>query len=200
MTTRSFMTFRSLILGTAAIGLAGASVSAANAAETEKKLAVSGFVNRAMSVTDDGDASYVDFGDNAADGSRFRLIGTSTGGGMTVGAEIELGLNRNQDQDQGQNSSNSTTNGLTQRLAYIWAESEKWGTLTLGMAETAFSGVTEVDLAGTESAAYNASGALSTGYYFLQTGQDGGDASQIDRKSTRLNSSHTDISRMPSSA
>ncbi len=179
MTTRSSMTFRSLVLGTAAIGMAGVSISSANAAETEKKLAVSGFVNRALAVTDDGNASYVDFGENAADGSRFRLTGTSTGGGMTIGAEIELGLNRNQDQDQGQNSSNTTTNGLTQRLAYIWAESEKWGTLTLGQAETAFSGVTEVDLSGTEAAAYNASGALSTGYYFLQTGQSGGTAGDV---------------------
>ncbi len=174
MTTRSFMTFRSLVLGTVAIGLAGAGISSANAAETEKKVAVSGFINRALAITDDGDNSYVDFGENSADGSRFRMIGTSTGGGMTVGAEIELGLNRNQDQDQGQNSSNTTTNGLTQRTAYVWAESEKWGTLTLGQAETAFSGVTEVDLSGTEAAAYNASGALSTGYYFLKSGEKGG--------------------------
>lgn len=179
MTTRLFVTFRSLVLGTAAIGLAGASISSANAAEMEKKFAVSGFVNRALSVAGDGDASYVDFSDNSADGSRFRMIGTSTGGGMTIGAEIEMGLNRNQDQDQGQNSSNTTTNGLTQRTAYVWAESKKWGTLTLGQAETAFSGVTEVDLAGTEAAAYNSSGALSTGYYFLQSNQTGGTAGSI---------------------
>ncbi len=175
MTSHSFMTFRSLVLGTAAVGLAGAYISSANAAETEKKFAVSGFVNRVLSVTDDGDNSYVDFGDNAADGSRFRLTGTSTGGGMTIGAKIELGLNRNQDQDQGQNSSNTVTDGLTQRKAYIWAESEKWGTLTLGYAPTASDGITEVDLSGTEAAAYNGSWGPSTGYYFLQTGQKGGD-------------------------
>jgi hypothetical protein len=174
MTTRSFVTFRSLVLGTAAIGLAGASVSSANAAEMEKKFAVSGFVNRVLSVTGDGDTSYVDFGDNAADGSRFRLTGTSTGGGMTVGAEIELGLNRNQNQDQSQNSSNTTSNGLTQRKAYVWAESEKYGTLTFGYASTASDGITEVDLAGTESASYNGSWGPSSDYYFLQSNQKGG--------------------------
>ncbi len=178
------MTFRSLVLGTAAIGLAGASISSANAAETEKKLAVSGFVNRVLSVTDDGDNSYVDFGDNAADGSRFRLTGTSTGGGMTIGAEIELGLNRNQDQDQGQNSSNTTTNGLTQRKAYIWAESEKWGTLTFGYAATASDGITEADLSGTEAASYNGSWGSSAGYYFLQTGQSGGTAGDVTAAAT----------------
>ena len=38
----------------------------------------------------------------------------------------------------------------------------------------------------------------SKGYYHCFGCQTGGDV--IDRKSTRLNSSHTDISRMPSSA
>ena len=40
---------------------------------------------------------------------------------------------------------------------------------------------------------------LETSMNYLQT-QDPEVAACIDRKSTRLNSSHTDISRMPSSA
>ena len=39
----------------------------------------------------------------------------------------------------------------------------------------------------------------STSHFFLKNSHAGG-AADLDRKSTRLNSSHTDISRMPSSA
>ena len=90
-------TFRNVLLGTAAAGLTAMAISPANAAETTKTFKVSGWVNRVLAVTDDGDNTYVDFADNALSGSRFRMIGESKGGGLTIGARIELGVARNQE-------------------------------------------------------------------------------------------------------
>ncbi len=177
-------TFRNVLLGTAAVGLAAVAISPANAAETEKTFKVSGHVNRVMAFTDDGDGSYVDFADNALSGSRFRMIGESKGGGLTVGARIELGLTRNQSEDQGQNSSNSTANGLLHRNAYVYFKSAKYGTLALGLQSTATDGTAEIDLSGTGAANYNTGGSPVGSYYFLQTGQSGGTAGDVTAAGT----------------
>ncbi len=169
-------TFRNLLLGTAAAGLTAMAMSPANAAETTKTFKVSGWVNRVMTVTDDGDQSYVGFADSKLAGSRFRMIGESKGGGLTVGARIELGLKRNQDYGQSNNSSNTTANGLLHRNAFVYFKSKKYGTLALGLQSTATDGTAEIDLSGTKVASYNTNVFPNNSYYFLQTGQTGGTA------------------------
>ncbi len=172
-------TFRNVLLGTAAAGFAVMAISPANAAETEKTFKISGQVNRAVAITDDGDQSYVNFADNTLSTSRFRMIGESKGGGLTVGARIELGLTRNQAVSQGSNSSNSTANGLLHRNAFVYFKSDKYGTLALGLQSTATDGTAEVDLSGTGAASYNIADIPAGNYYFLQTGQSGGTAGDV---------------------
>ena len=172
-------TFRNVLLGTAAAGLAVMAMSPANAAETEKTFKISGQVNRALAITNDGDQSYVDFADNTLSTSRFRMIGESKGGGLTVGARIELGLTRNQAVGQGNNSSNSTANGLLHRNAFVYFASKKWGKLALGLQSTATDGTAEIDLSGTKVASYNTNVFPNNSYYFLQTNQSGGTAGDV---------------------
>ncbi len=172
-------TFRNVLLGTAAAGLAAMAMSPANAAETTKTFKVSGWVNRVLAITDDGDNSYVDFADNKMAGSRFRMIGESKGGGLTVGARIELGLTRNQDKGQSNNSSNkvnstNVTLGLLHRNAFVYFKSKKYGTLALGLQSTATDGTAEIDLSGTKTASYNTNVFPNNGYIFLQTGTKAG--------------------------
>ena len=167
-------TFRNVLLGTAAAGLTAMAISPANAAETTKTFKVSGWVNRVLAVTDDGDNTYVDFADNALSGSRFRMIGESKGGGLTIGARIELGVTRNQAQDQAQTGSNSTANGLLQRNAFVYFASKKYGKLALGLQSTATDGTAEIDLSGTGAANYNTGGSPVGKYFFLKANEKAG--------------------------
>ncbi len=172
-------TFRNILLGTAAAGLTAMAVSPANAAATTKTFKVSGWVNRVAMFTDDGDQTYVSFVDSKLAGSRFRMIGESKGGGMTVGARIELGLKRNQDVGQGNNKSNTTANGLLHRNAFVYFASKKYGKLALGLQSTATDGTAEIDISGTKVASYNTNVFPNNSFYFLQTGQSGGDAGDV---------------------
>jgi hypothetical protein len=167
-------TFRNVLLGTAAAGLTAMAISPANAAGTTKTFKVSGWVNRVMVVTDDGNNSYVDFADNVLSGSRFRMIGESKGGGLAVGARLEFGLTRNQSVDQASGGSNATANGLLQRNAFVYFKSAKYGTLALGLQSTATDGTAEIDLSGTGAASYNTNVFPDRKYYFLQSNQKGG--------------------------
>jgi len=167
---------RSNLIGATALGLAGlalTSPSSAIAAETERKVTVGGHVNKALVVTDDGDNEYVDFSDNLTSVSRFHIEGTSTGGGRTAGARIQFGLTSNNGQDQTENTSADGGGTLDVRNAYVWFESEKWGRIILGKAETASDGITEADLSGTDVSSYNGGWPIE-GYYFLQSGQKAG--------------------------
>jgi len=163
-----------MLLGTAAVGLAAAVATPASAAETERKVTVSGHVNKVLSITDDGDNEYVDFADNRNSGTRFRIIGTSTGGGLTVGARIEFGLNSNAAQDATNNTSTNPST-LDHRNAYVWFQSKKWGRVILGKASTATDGAAEIDLSGTSASGYNGAWPMSN-YDFNVTGTRSGTA------------------------
>ncbi len=90
--------FRLMLLSTAAAGLVSLAVSPASAGEVTKTLAVSGHINRAMIVTDNGENTTVALVDNNNTGeSRFRLVGKAKSESLTFGTLIELGAaaNRN---------------------------------------------------------------------------------------------------------
>ncbi len=115
---------------------------------------LSGQVNRAMVFQGDGENSDIQFIDNVASGSRWRMNGSEDiGNGMKVGFNWEW-----------QNSSNSAGSAIgalpangnssqTLRKAEVWF-SGNWGKVSLGQGDGAGNGATEVDLSDTWNVAY----------------------------------------------
>ena len=141
------------------LAVAVSSALAAPMAAQAVKYKLSGQVNRAIVYQDDGKQTDIQFIDNTASGSRWRLVGSEDmGRGMKVGFNWEW-----------QNSSNNSTqpiksgdtgDGQTLRKAEVWF-SGGWGKLSLGQGDGAGNGTTEADLSGTLNA--NASGRDSFG-------------------------------------
>ncbi len=121
--------FRLMLLSTAAAGLVAAAVSPASAGEVEKSVAISGHVNRAIVISDDGlgttvgqiDATYVS-------GSRARIDAKAKSESMTVRAYTELGIQANPSSDS---QSDATSRSINLRHSYISVGSDM-GTLTVG--------------------------------------------------------------------
>jgi hypothetical protein len=86
--------FRTMLMGTAAVGLIALNtVPSASAADVEKKMAWSGFVNRAMITGDDGENYFTSHTDpSGVAQSRGRIKASAKSASMEVGALIELGL------------------------------------------------------------------------------------------------------------
>ena len=112
-------------------------------------LQISGEVNRALLIWDDGAASDAYVVDNAApnDGSKLRLSGESRlKPGWKSGFIVEMGFTDssslfvNQADDEGGDTSFET------RLANWYIEGERLGRLTLGQQSSATDGITTIDL------------------------------------------------------
>jgi len=134
--------------------VAVSSALAAPMAAHAVKYKLSGQVNRAMVVQSDGENSDIQFIDNVASGTRWRMNGSEDiGSGMKVGFNWEW-----------QNSSNSAGSAIganpgngnssqTLRKAEVWF-SGNWGKVSLGQGDGAGNGSTEVDLSDTWNVAY----------------------------------------------
>lgn len=86
--------FRTMLMGTAAVGLIALNtVPSASAADVEKKMAWSGFVNRAIISGDDGENYFTSHTDPSGIGqSRGRIKASAASANLEMGALIELGL------------------------------------------------------------------------------------------------------------
>ncbi|MCK5826814.1 MAG: porin, partial [Desulfuromusa sp.] len=72
------------------------------------KLVLSGQINRAINVVDDGDTTEAYFVDSAASNSKFRLVGTAElPDNLTLGLRMEIAVAPNVSSDVDQNSSES---------------------------------------------------------------------------------------------
>ncbi len=118
------------------------------------KYKLSGQVNRAIVFADNGDRSDVQFIDNGASNSRWRMKGSEDiGNGMKVGFNWEWAAKTN----AGGGDIGDSAKGLSEdlRLSEIWF-SGGWGKVSLGKGNGAGNGTTEADLSGTAlSGSYN---------------------------------------------
>lgn len=128
------------------IAIAGAMAAPMTAHAVKWKM--SGQVNRAVSIMDDGQKSDIRSTDNGASNTRFRMRGSEDlGNGMKVGAYWELGINSSPSSKAFPNKDGDEDGGVTIRQANVWF-SGNWGKLTLGHTSEASDGTTGADLSG----------------------------------------------------
>ena len=115
------------------------------------KLAISGQVNRAVNMVDDGDSARAYFVDNGASNSRIRLVGTAKmTEDLTLGSRIEYAFAPNESSTVSQNSPGGDENYIQGRWAEVSLDSKTYGKLSLGKGDTASNNTSQVDLSRTD--------------------------------------------------
>jgi predicted porin len=136
------------------------------------KLAISGQVNRAVNVVDDGKSTDAYFVDNDNSESRVRFVGTAQATeDLTIGSKIELSIAPNKAGEVDQDNQ-ETNNVFDQRWTEVSLDSTRFGKLSLGKGATASYGSATVDLSGTGVIAYATIADTAGGMLFRQTSDD----------------------------
>jgi len=132
------------------------------------RLAISGQVNRAVNMVDDGKNTKAYFVDNDASNSRVRFVGTAkTTDDLTLGAKIELAIAPNESSDVSQGNEESG-DFFDQRWAEVSLDSKRFGKLSLGKGDTASNNSAEVDLSKTDVIQYASIADIAGGILFRQ--------------------------------
>jgi hypothetical protein len=141
--------FRMMLLSTAAIGLTtAAAVSTSYAADVEKKVSLSGFVNRAIISGDDGVNNFISHTNPGGIGqSRVKLKGEAKSEAMTVQAYIELRTSAGTDATQLANGSSA----VSMRHSKITI-SNSMGSVIMGHTAHAGEAIIAIDNSGTNLA------------------------------------------------
>lgn len=130
------------------------------------RLYISGQINRALLMADDGDNTDVFHVDNDNSSSRFRFVGEAGQGNVTAGAVLEVEFESNSTSDISQtNESQSPT--LKERKIEIFVNHSDYGKLTLGQGDTASEKTAEVDLSGTSVVSFSNVGLMAGGLLFF---------------------------------
>lgn len=117
------------------------------------KYKLSGQINRAMTVLDDGHDSDVQFIDNSSSGTRWRMQGSEdVGNGWKIGFNWEWQVQSNA--AGGPIGSGDLPLKQDLRKAEVWFDSN-WGKISFGQGDGAGNGTTEVDLSDTWNVAYS---------------------------------------------
>jgi hypothetical protein len=134
------------------------------------KLDISGFINRAINIVDDGkntDAYFVD-NDNAE--SRVSFVGTVPAtDDLTIGTNIELTIAPNKSGNVSQENEDEN-NIFDQRKVEASLDSKRFGRLTLGKGDTASFNTAASDLSGTGVIAYATISDTAGGMLFREKG------------------------------
>ena len=132
------------------------------------KLAISGQVNRAVNIIDDGDNTTAYYVDNDASNTRVRFVGTAKAtDDLTLGSRIELAIAPNESSDVSQNDENPG-NFFDQRWAEVSLNSKRFGKLSFGKGDTASNNSAEVDLSKTDVIQYASIADINAGMLFRQ--------------------------------
>jgi len=141
--------------------------------DTGVSLAISGQINRMVTVADDGDDTKVFSVDNTNSSSRIRFVGTaSPTEEITVGTLLEAELRSNASTEVSQLDEDTGTANFRDRHVDIFVEHEALGKLSLGQGSTAYDGATQVDLSGTSVIAYSGIADLAGGLLFFDDDLD----------------------------
>jgi uncharacterized coiled-coil protein SlyX len=136
------------------------------------KLSLSGQVNRAVNIIDDGKNTDGYFVDNDASNSRVRFIGTARAtDDLTVGSRIEVAFAPNESSQVNQNTEDSG-NLIDVRWAEVSLASKRFGKLSLGKGDTASNNSAEVDLSKTDVVDYAGIADIAAGMLFRQSNGD----------------------------
>jgi hypothetical protein len=133
--------------------------------------AISGQINRAVLYGDDGTSAKWFFVDSDNSSTRFRFTGSNEfEGGWDVGIVWEVEMQSNPSNDVNIENGNSDLGpvNFNERKMEFWIE--KWGRLWLGQGSMASDGTSEVDLSGTDLAAYSSVGDVGGSFEFRDNG------------------------------
>ncbi|MBW2511041.1 MAG: porin [Deltaproteobacteria bacterium] len=140
--------------------------------EEKVKLAISGQINRALSIADDGDKTDAYFVDSDASNTKVRFVGTAlVDEDLTLGGKLEVAFAPNESGDVSQDSQESG-DFTDQRYAELTLTSKRYGMLYLGKGDTSSNGTAEVDLSGTDLIQYASTADIVGGLFFRQSGDD----------------------------
>lgn len=139
--------------------------------DTGIDLAISGQINRMVTLADDGDSTKLYNVDNANSSSRIRFVGRAeTDAGITVGTllEAELRSNASTDVDQRDDQDTGTVN-FRDRHIDLFFEHDAFGRVSIGQGDTAANSTAEVDLSGTTVIGYSSIADLAGGLRFFDS-------------------------------
>jgi len=133
------------------------------------KLAISGQVDRAMNLVDDGEDTDLYYVDNNASNTRVRFVGTAgLDEDLTLGTRIEVALAPNLSTDVSQKNQ-ETGNFIEERVAEVSLKSQRFGTIGLGKGYTPSDSTAEVDLSGTDVVQYASISDIAGGMFFRES-------------------------------
>ncbi len=136
------------------------------------KLAISGQVNRAVNIVDDGKSAKAYFVDNDNSESRVNLVATAKAtDDLTLGGRIELSIAPNKAGEVNQ-TNEETGNVFDQRWTELSLDSKRFGKLSLGKGATASFGTATVDLSRTGVITYATIADTAGGMLFRQDSDD----------------------------
>jgi predicted porin len=153
---------------------------------TAVDFSISGQINRAALYADDGDTAKWFFVDNDNSSTRFRFTGSNDfEEGWQVGFqwEVEMQSDPSDKVNMGDDGSDFGDVHFDERKIEFWVE--KWGRLWLGQGSMASDSTSEVDLSGTDVAAYSSVSDVGGGFEFKDDGDEigvtvGGSRSNFD--------------------
>ena len=136
------------------------------------KLAISGQVNRAVNIIDDGKNTAAYFVDNDSSNSRVRFVGTAKAtDDLTIGSRIEVAFAPNDSSQVNQNTEDSG-NFFDERWVEVSLTSKRFGKVSLGKGDSASNNTAEVDLSKTDVVQYASIADIAGGMLFRQTSGD----------------------------
>jgi len=131
------------------------------------KLAVSGQVNRAVNMVDDGDNTKAYYVDNDVSNTRIRFIGTAKmTEDLTLGSRIEFAVAPNESSTVTQGNEGGDENYFQARWAEVSFDSKSYGKLSLGKGDTASNNTAQVDLSRTDVIMYSSISDIVAGLQF----------------------------------
>jgi len=137
------------------------------------KLSISGQVDRAVNITNDGYSTNVYHVDNDASNSRVRLIGTAKmSDDLTLGTKIEVAVAPDESSLVSQ-SNQAPGDYFNERWVELSLTSGKYGKLSVGKGDTASNNTAEVDLSKTDVVQYASIADISGGMLFREKGGGG---------------------------
>jgi len=151
------------------------------------KLSISGMVNRAVNVVDDGKDTDAYFVDNDNSESRVNFVGTAkVNDDLTLGSRIELTIAPNKASNVDQNNQEAG-DVFEQRWTEVSLASKSFGKFSLGRGFTASYGIASSDLSETTVIATSTIVDLAGGMLFRQKSDDSLTDLRVDHAFSDLN-------------
>jgi len=134
------------------------------------KLSISGQINRAVNVANDGYSTNIYQVDNDASNSRVRLIGAAKmSDDLTLGGRLEVAVAPDESSVVSQ-SNQAPGDFFSERWAELSLVSEKFGKLSMGKGDTASNNTAEADLSKTDIVLYASIADIAGGMLFREKG------------------------------